>query len=284
MKSIVYATDCSQNSVAALRMGYALSQQLNAKFIILHVFDVNTPVLTSLSITASRKENEALEEHHRRVITFYETHIGMPPDPGKVHIAVQENNLIHEAITKAVIDFQASLLLMGTRGKSALKTIIIGSTTQEMITKSPCALLMVPPALTTYTLDKITYATDFEEVDLAAIDWLVKTLAIPCKAQVHVLHVVNNQEENKGNDLMPWFKEMLQQKVKYKNLILTSVHSENIFQALASYPEQEEMDLLVMLKREKPGFLPSLFRTDLVKKMFSKTNAPLLSIHKALLQ
>lgn len=283
MKPLVYATDCSQNSVAALKMADALSRKLKAKLIVLHVFDVNAALLTSLSITYAKWEKEAVEEHYKTAVDFYKTHIGTAPDPQNVHVVVRENALINEAISNTVVEFKAALLIMGTKGKNIVKDVVIGSTTQAMIKESPCVLLMVPPTVNTYTLENITYATDLEETDITAIDWLVKTLARPYKAHLHVLHVVTNQEEYKENP-MPWFKEMLNQKVSYKNLILTSVHSENIFEALAAYPEQEDMDLLVMLKREKQGLLQSLFHTDLVKRMFSQTNIPLLSINKTQLQ
>lgn len=283
MKSLVYATDCSQNSVAALKMADTLSRKLKAKLIVLHVFDVNAALLTSLSITYAKWEKEAVEEHYKTAVDFYKTHIGTAPDPQNVHVVVRENALINEAISNTVVEFKAALLIMGTKGKNIVKNVVIGSTTQAMIKESPCALLMVPPTVNTYTLENITYATDLEETDITAIDWLVKTLVRPYKAHLHVLHVVTNQEECKENP-MPWFKEMLNQKVHYKNLILTSVHSENIFEALAAYPEQEDMDILVMLKREKPGLIQSLFHTDLVKRMFSQTNIPLLSINKTQLQ
>lgn len=283
MKPIVYATDCSQNSVAALKMGYALSQKLKAPLITLYVFDVNPPLLTSLSITHAKKEQKAFDEHRSTLAEFYQTHIGEPPAPEHVQLIVQENALINEAIVNMVIHVEATMVIMGTRGKNPLKDIAVGSTTKAMIKRSPCPVLMVPPVVHDYTLERITYATDFEEADIQAIDWLVKTLALPCKAQLHILHVDTKNEEGTGEDPMPWFKDLLRQKVSYEAIVFTSVRSEEVFNTLSVYAQQEGMDLLVMLEREKPGFLQSLVHVDLVQKMLSEGHVPLLSLNKALM-
>lgn len=281
MKPIVYATDCSQNSVAALKMGYTLSQKLKATFIVLHVFDVNPPLLTSLSLTHAKKEKKAFDEHRQTLVAFYETHIGEPPAPERVQLIVEENTLVDEAIVNTVTQVEATMVIMGTKGKNPLKDLVIGSTTKAMIKKSPCPVLMVPPVVHAYTLERITYATDFEEADIQAIDWLVKTLALPCKAQLHILHIDTNNEEGTNEDSMPWFKDLLCQKVSYKAIVFKSVHSEEVFNPLSVYPQQEGMDLLVMLEREKPGFLHSLLHADLVQKMLSEGHMPLLSLNKA---
>ena len=281
MKPILYATDCSQNSVAALKMGYALSQKLKTTLIVLHVFDVNPPLLTSLSITRAKKEQKALDEHRQTLVAFYENHIGEPPAPEHVQLIVQENALVDEAIVNTVNDVEATMLIMGTQGKNPLKDIVIGSHTKAMIKRSPCPVLMIPPVVHAYTLERIAYATDFEAADIQAIDWLVTNLALPYKAQLHILHIDTKHEKDTGEDPMPWFKDLLRQKVSYKAIVFTSIHSEAVFNTLSVYAQQEGIDLLVMLEREKTGFLHSLLHVDLVQKMLSEGHVPLLSLNKA---
>ncbi|MEZ4811608.1 MAG: universal stress protein [Allomuricauda sp.] len=279
MKPIVYATDYSENSISALKMAHALSQKLETRLIVLHVFDLNVAMVTPMSMTYVKMEKAAFQKHHEKLEEFCMTQLGLLPDNKKIQVVVRENALINDAIVDTVIDFDASLVIMGFKGKSALKDVLVGSSTKGMIDKCPCPVLAVPASVKNFSLKKITYATDFEEADIQAVDWVVKTVASPFKATVDVFHITT-QDEYAGEDQMQWFQEMLGQKVSYKKMEFSMARSQDIFDTLLDHADQGGTDLLVMLEREKSSFLKSLTHTDLVKRMVSKGNVPLLSINK----
>ena len=49
-----------------------------------------------------------------------------------------------EQITKAAQDTGADLVIVGTRGRTALETILLGSTAERIIKGAPCPVLVVP--------------------------------------------------------------------------------------------------------------------------------------------
>ena len=161
----------------------------------------------------------------------------------------------------------------------ALKDAIIGSSTKGMITKSTCPLIAVPPILDNFEVDSISYATDFEESDIHALDWVTNTLARPLKAKINVVHIVTD-EGNDAKDQMEWFKEMLQQKVDYRKIKYHFIKNDSVFKGLRNYLKKSKNQLLVMLERGHRGFLEAFTEADKVKRMSSKGDIPLLSINK----
>ncbi|MER3374680.1 MAG: universal stress protein [Allomuricauda sp.] len=281
MKPILCATDCSENSVAALKMGRTLSIKLKTKLVVLHVFDLSVALLTPLSTTYIKLEKEAFERHREKLTDFCKTHFGAPPDGRGVQIVVRENAITNNAIVEVLTDFDASMVIMGTKGRSVLKDKILGSNTKGMIKKSPCPVLMVPPTTDKFLIERITHASDFGEVDIHAIDWIIKTVACPYRAFVKIIHV-NIMDWEIGEEKMQRFKKILDQKVRYDKLGFELIHSERIFDALVQYAERGEMDTLVMLERNGKDIVPSLAHPDFVRKMMSRVQVPLLSMNKSM--
>jgi len=65
VKTILYATDYSDNSAAALRYAYQLSKSLKASLVALHVFDYPTVLETEVHEPFPHLEEDAFEEHHK---------------------------------------------------------------------------------------------------------------------------------------------------------------------------------------------------------------------------
>lgn len=60
MKTILYATDYSQNSVAALLFANALAKKLDAQSVVMHVFDLPFSLASPVSIFYLEKEKNYL--------------------------------------------------------------------------------------------------------------------------------------------------------------------------------------------------------------------------------
>ena len=157
--------------------------------------------------------------------------------------------------------------------------MIMGSTTKHLIEKAPCPILSIPADVSHMPIKTIVYATDFEEEDVYAIRKLAE-MAEQFDAEIKVIHI-STKEEYKGERQMEWFKEMLHEKVKYGRIDFELLFTDDVFDALRIYLGDTGADLMVMLEREKGGFLKKWFHQDLVKKMESYGRVPLLSFRGA---
>ena len=79
---------------------------------------------------------------------------------------------------------------------------------------------------------------------------------------------------------MEWFKDLVKDNISYKNISFEVLLSERVFERLGNYMQNHDLDLMVMLEKERDGFIDKLFHADLVWKMELHTSIPILSYNE----
>ncbi|MBD0850175.1 universal stress protein [Maribacter arenosus] len=282
MKTFLYATDYSKNSVAALQFAYALSRELQAKLVALHVFELSLTLASTVSHTYSRKEVRAFADHRERLRDFCSEHLKNKPGAEKITYKIDEGNPVHEKIINNAKEHKADLIIVGTKGGNPIREALLGSTTTSLIDKAPCPVLAVPDDVDFYGIKKMVYATDFEGADIFTIEKLTD-LAKPLQLDLHLVHV-STLDTRTSKDQMEWFKGMLKHKVDDENIHFDLRYGEDVFTTLQEYIDEIEPDLVAMLEREGHSLIKDLTHRDLVKRMKSEGHLPLLSYHKKNIQ
>ncbi len=279
MKTILYATDYSKNSIAALKYAQKLSIMVAARLVVTHVFSY--PIVTQGMIIEHLPEmrKQALKTHRTKLEDFCKAHLGQEWKTKKIQIAPVEDLAILDGVLAIAADWHAKLIVVGAKGESAFQDTILGTTTKRLIKKAACPVLAIPSEATYAAPKTIVYATDFEQEDVFAIQKTVE-LAQHFKSKIRVVHI-STKKEYAGEIQMEWFKNALAEKVNYQSLEFKLLFSEDIFESLRNYLVEVNADMVVMLEREKQGFLKKLFHRDLVKKMQSYGELPLLSFNEA---
>jgi nucleotide-binding universal stress UspA family protein len=151
---------------------------------------------------ALRREASSQEEIER---------LGMPleADGIKVTRLIASGEPGEETICAADRD-GASMIVSGTRGKSALDEITAGSTSESIGRRAKVPVLMLPFSLLDHRsaedaralgaglLDSIVFATDFSDVSERCLD-VIRTLAATPVGTVHVTHVTSPHDD-RGRD------------------------------------------------------------------------------------
>ena len=279
MKTILYATDYSKNSIAALKYAQKLSIMVAARLVVTHVFSY--PIVTQGMIIEHLPEmrKQALKTHRTKLEDFCKAHLGQEWKTKKIQIAPVEDLAILDGVLAIAADWHAELIVVGAKGESAFQDTILGTTTKRLIKKAACPVLAIPSEASYAAPKTIVYATDFEQEDVFAIQKTVE-LAQHFKSKIRVVHI-STKKEYAGEIQMEWFKNALAEKVNYQSLEFKLLFSEDIFESLRDYLVEVNADMVVMLEREKQGFLKKLFHRDLVKKMQSYGELPLLSFNEA---
>ncbi|WP_452229166.1 MULTISPECIES: universal stress protein [unclassified Lacinutrix] len=280
MKTILYATDYSKNSIAALKYAYSLSKVMQATLKVIHVFDYPT-MLDHFSLKAEDPfpdiEGDAIKKHSLKLNAFCKEHLGANLDKTHVKVeAIEDKSVVH-GITKKAHALDAFLIITGMKGVSAIKEIIMGSTTKQLLKSASCPVITIPEDASHTKIKTIVYATDFEEEDLGAIHKLVE-IAEPLHATIKIVHVfpINKKlkiEEEKA------LQDEIHKSIKYANLVLDVLYSDDIFNTLKIYFSTCNADLIGMLERENQILSSHVFHRDLVKKMASYGKIPLVSFN-----
>ncbi len=278
MKTILYATDYSDNSIAALQLAHAFSKKLKSKLLVLHVFDLSVTIASTVSLSYARKKAKTIKEHKERLSSFCEGHLGVQTDNSNISLKVVEGAPAWESIIDSVNKFKVDLIVIGKKGESAIKEALLGSTTTALIEKADCPVLAVPESLSQKEINTMVYTTDLEEADLKAIENLVG-IAKEFKASINVVHI-STKNEYAGEEQMEWFKEMLQQKIKFDKLQFDLLFSEDVFSALLEYVREVDPNMIVMLERQGHSLIKSIWHRDIVKRMLTESDFPLLTFHK----
>lgn len=278
MKTILYATDFSENSVSALKYAYAMSSKIGTQLFVIHVFDIPTTLSSGLDEPLIYVENDYFELNQTRIKEFVVDHLGEEIDKKRIKMeAIEDVSVVNGIISKAK-ELDTFLIVTGMKGKSAFAEILMGNTTKKLIEKAPFPVLAIPENVTKLKIKTMVYASDFEEEDLNGIQIMIN-IANSFNAKIHVVHFTTKNKSS-ANERMEWFKDLLKQKVDYANLEFSVFISQNIYESLQIYSESLNADIIGMLERTKNGFVQNIFHRDLVKKMANYGRKPLLSFNE----
>jgi nucleotide-binding universal stress UspA family protein len=279
MKKIICATDYSNNSVPALKYAYALSKKINAELIILNIIeyptvwnsDVPKPKFSDFESGAHKAYQKLLNE-------FCTTHLGANFNSQKVTLDVKNGEDVENGILNYANTAQALLLVLGVKGMSPLKELFLGSTTKMLISKSKIPVIAVPEGSKLEEFESLVYATTLADEDIIAIKKICH-LFDSIITKIEVLHV-SEKEDNSSVSKIEAFRKNLKAQFSSSNIELKIIYNNDVFGTLKNYLKDQEVDILGMLEREKRVVWKNLFHRDLVTRLETSTNIPLISIRQ----
>lgn len=274
--TILYATDCTKNSVPALQYVQKLSLQLKADLVILYVYDI--PPIAGRTIKTEDQIQRSLKTEKQEFLIKYCIQNSIPEaDSLSLTYKVEYGTSISKTILDHANGMDINLLVMGMKDEHTRRGLFSGNIANSLLNKITCKLLIVPNKISFRPIKKVLYATDFEEEDIRAIDHITKLFPKE-DMSLKIVHV-DTDDDKKGEEQLEWFKEMLLNKIDYGNLSFNIVTSESITLGLRKYMDDENPDIMALLERDEHNLFKKLFHKDLVRSMESQINIPLLSIN-----
>ncbi|WP_340065924.1 universal stress protein [Ascidiimonas aurantiaca] len=277
MKTILYATDCTDYSVAALQYAYFLCKKLEASMVVLYVYDIPITGVSGLR-PVGLDDDKSFESYQESLTKYCRKHLGN--ELGKMNIRCMTTR--HASVSGGILsvagEIHADLMMIGMKDEHTTRGLFAGDIAKILIDKAHIPVLAIPNNIERNEISQIAYATAFEESDIRAIQQLTG-IARPFEASIHVVHI-STREEYSGKDQMEWFKEMLGQQVDYPHITFRILFSDAIYETLSDYITDTKANMLGMLERKNKGFMKKLFQRDLVKKMEASVHIPLVSFPK----
>lgn len=195
--TIVCPSDFSEPSRHAAKYAMALAQHTGARVIGLHVREplaVSVPGVVGCGDMAARSGDIAPADLCHRLAADFGAH---PHSEPKV-VADVTCGEPAAAIAEAARDYEAHLVVMGTRGSSGLGHLLVGSVTERVIRTSSVPVLSVSPqapAEPIVPFARVLVATDLSSASLAALNAALR-LAVHPAADVRVLHVIDDADDD----------------------------------------------------------------------------------------
>ena len=138
---ILIAIDFSENSECAFDYALTLATQFNAELMIIHV--INEPVdlrgFYVPHISFEQLEKEIEESAAKMMETFCRSKLGTFSNYKTAIVT----GIPYDEITAAAARIDASLIVLGTHGRTGLDRILFGSTAERVVRSASCPVLTV---------------------------------------------------------------------------------------------------------------------------------------------
>jgi nucleotide-binding universal stress UspA family protein len=190
IRRILCPVDFSEFSRHALDQALAIARWYDGSVTALHVVSV-VPMTDPLMAPSVIFTPEDLDQCRDELVTFVQNEAGTVPVDAKV---VQDLNAQAGILAEAEA-MPADLIVMGTHGRSGFERLILGSVTERVLRKAPCAVLTVPRAAPDVVparrvgFDQILCAVDFSPSSVKALEYAA-SLAREAGATLTIMHVL----------------------------------------------------------------------------------------------
>jgi nucleotide-binding universal stress UspA family protein len=198
LKNILYLTDFSEPSEAALPFVSAIARGYGAKIHALHVFMPAPYVYTTPALTIAAIE--AQEESARASMIRVESSLA-----GLSHETIVERGIgIWPAVEQAIKEQAIDLVVLGTHGRTGAEKFLLGSVAEEIFRRSPVPVLTIGPGVRGGThsggrFHRVVFATDFTADSVAAAPYAL-SLAQEDQARLVLLHVMRKPAPRNGGE------------------------------------------------------------------------------------
>lgn len=196
LENILYLTDFSEPSEAALPFAAAIAREYGAKLYLYHAlipgaFVYSTPELVTAGLEA---QEDTAEANMKRA----EAHVvGLPHE-----MVIERATGVWSSLEGALHDYDADMVVLGTHGRTGAEKLLLGSVAEEVFRRSRVPVLTIGPGVHNGThrgakFRSVLYATDFSKESLAALPYAV-SMAEENQARLILVHVMKPSGTSPG--------------------------------------------------------------------------------------
>ncbi len=137
---ILVAVDFSEHSNKALEMAIDLAKEFGAKLDLVHAFDIPVPFVTPYEVAIPDSYMQEARDAAKRKLAALAEKISAEGIEARSHLSEVP---AATAIARVAEEVEADLLVMGTRGNSGLKHVLLGSVAERTLRHASCPVLTV---------------------------------------------------------------------------------------------------------------------------------------------
>ena len=139
-KNVIWATDGSDSADRALAHAKALAAEGGGPLTVVYCEEFTLPGKGGGSLPIHANEEDVQAKIERQV-----QELSINGAPATFAMAKSKVGGAAHAIAEIAIRDHADVIVVGTRGRTALTGLVLGSVTQRLLHIGPCPVLAVPP-------------------------------------------------------------------------------------------------------------------------------------------
>jgi nucleotide-binding universal stress UspA family protein len=272
---ILIPTDFSKLSKVAVQYAAKMSKKLSAELVLLHVVYIDAPARAAVAIKVKSIEDAMADNATQECIRLInET---KSENKGKLNVSYKiiKGYPVEDVVGNFAHHNDISLIIMGTKGATGLKKVLMGSNATAVINNSDIPVITVPEFARFKNLKHMVYATDMTNLN-AEMKVLVP-LAKLFDATVHISHILS-PESKKKIDIKKIIADVIR-KMSYPKITFHILMNDDITEGIDEYIADTKADMLAMFTHNLT-FFERLFGKSVTRQMAFQSRVPLLTIKK----
>lgn len=272
---ILVPTDFSKLASVAIRYAAELAQHTDAELILFHAVSIDGPP-HAMAAMKTHQILEAMEDGAKNdlIVKMHELK-KMEGPPVKTSYKLVTGHPVQDMIEHYLQHHAVDLIVMGTKGASGMKKVLMGSNAAAVIGKIDIPVITVPEHARFKPVKQIVYASDLMDIG-SEMESLIRVGKV-FDASIHILHIVSPGTPMDGNGEI--LKNELIARYHYPNLSLDFRVNENVEEAIEEFIADVHADMLAMFTHQ-PTFFEKLFGRSVTRELAFHSRIPLLSFKK----
>jgi nucleotide-binding universal stress UspA family protein len=282
MNKILVPTDFSEQADNALHVAGKIASKNQVEIHLLHVLDVsmgggfgfNTMgEPTSTSMMDQVYVLQLIDITKKRLIDIaskYQSQTSMRITP------VVHTGHIYGSINTYAEDENVDLIVMGTKGASGLKELLVGSNTERIVRNATCPVLSVKNVRPDFTIRKMVFASNFESDQMAAVGKL-KMIQEIFNAHVHLVYI-NVPNNFVGTRAIRAKANEFVQRYQLPNYDFTVYDDNSEEEGIIHFAEEVSADVIAVATHGRTG-LSHLLSGSIAEDIVNHANRPVLTFN-----
>lgn len=283
LKNILYTTDFSNPSRAALPIVAAIARKYGSRIFAAHVWAPLPYSMVSpeaLPVLEGKEENDAREalDKFLRIKEF----------DGLTVTPILRCGEATRELSRIVHQQHIDLAILSTHGRTGFKRLLMGSVAEELFRSLPCPVLTVGPNIshrfdTQSEIKRILFPTDLSH-DSAAVFPYLAALAAEYAAQITLLHVAPQEDRrhpaamDEAESLRSAMHRMFSPQIDPRCEAKLVVEAGDPTERILAQARAEKVDLIGFGVR-KAGEITTHFRNTVPYKVVLESECPVLTSH-----
>lgn len=262
MKTILVLTDFSSNALTAAESAVILAGKIHANLLIMHS-DNSVPLIPYYGGISVITENISWDTVQREQLDKLVAHLRYFADLNveqerkfNVHGQLMTGELwvnVQQILKSRIIE----LIVIGGRSGSKIDHVLFGSDTSALIEHVNHPVLIIPQNYSFRRLDRVIFATNFNETDIYAINYLFK-LGKRLQYQLEIVHItLYGDKPGLKNERVRGYINELSEK-KYPAVLFRDIKGKRLLPRLIKQCQERETDLLALSHQHHSYFMRML--------------------------
>ncbi|MCX8159494.1 MAG: universal stress protein [Candidatus Saccharicenans sp.] len=280
IKSILWATDFSRESLTALSYANFLARRFGAQVKALHVVPDFAPALYESRGVVVAELMEKQEQSRRQALKKLQR----ISDRNEIKFSklIVDTGSAGKRIPEVAEKENCQLIVIGRKGLSALEKILLGSVANQVLRRSRVPVLVVPKRRPSPKIENILVPTDFSAAEERERNyaWM---LASSLKANLTLLYILElydfkfspDEVKKMMDEALKTLKSRKKKKGEFeiKEVVVRDL---NAAAGIVTYAARHKLDLIVMSTCVSP--LERFFLGSTTEKVISYSTVPVLAL------